>query len=422
MTSLAGQHTDADLKATLAQLDSPQAWLMVAVSFVALFTVYGVAYSFGAFFKSMAHEFGAGPGATSAVFSTTVFVWGVLGWPAGHLADRFGPRPIIIIGAIAIGVGLLMTAYIEHLWVAYLTYGIGVGVGIACGYVPTVAVVGGWFLHRRTTALGIAVAGIGCGTLFVSPIAAALIQRLGWRHTFLVFGLVSATVLIGCAVVVKRPPVHVAVAPFNIREAIATPAFRLLYLSSVLSSMGLFTPFVFLPAFARDHGATEVAAATLVGLIGGASVVGRMGLGALADRVGVVRLYRFCYLVVGLSFVLWLIANSYAVLVMFALILGVGYGGYVALSPAVLAHFYGTQRLGSVLGALYTSGGIGVLMGPPVAGFIIGHSGYRWAIAFSLAAGMAAFLSLLPLDEKSQHAPASASVPPAVSPSLKGRS
>ena len=57
----------------------------------------------------MAHEFGAGPGATSAVFSTTVFVWGVLGWPSGHLADRFGPRPVIIVGAIAIGIGLLMT-------------------------------------------------------------------------------------------------------------------------------------------------------------------------------------------------------------------------------------------------------------------------------------------------------------------------
>jgi MFS family permease len=403
MTPPAAHTAEADLKLTLAQLDSPQAWLMVAVSFVALFTVYGVAYSFGAFFKSMAQEFHAGPGATSAVFSTTVFVWGVLGFPSGHLADRFGPRPIIILGAVAIGVGLVMTASIEHLWAAYFTYGIGVGVGIACGYVPTVAVVGGWFLRRRNTALGIAVAGIGCGTLFVAPIAAALIQRIGWRHTFIVFGLVSATVLLGCALVVKRPPVHVALAPFKIREAIATPVFRLLYLSSLLSSMGLFTPFVFLPAFARDHGASEVAAATLVGLIGGASVVGRMGLGAIADRVGVVRLYQFCYLVVGLSFVLWLVANSYAVLVVFALVLGVGYGGYVALSPAVLAHFYGTQRLGSVLGALYTSGGVGVLMGPPVAGFIIGHSGYRWAIAFSLAAGMASFFALLPLADKSQQ-------------------
>src|ERR1022692_2173082 len=101
MSSPFEQPAEAHLKATIAQLDSPQAWLVVAVWFVALFTVYGVAYSFGAFFKPMAHEFGAGPSATSAVFSITVCLWSVLGWPAGHIADRIGPRPVVIIGAIA---------------------------------------------------------------------------------------------------------------------------------------------------------------------------------------------------------------------------------------------------------------------------------------------------------------------------------
>ena len=380
-------------------IDSSRGWAMVAASFVATFTVFGIAYSFGAFFKSMAHEFGAGPSATSAVFSITACLWSILGWPAGHFADKFGARPIIVLGAIAMGVGLVMTSFINHLWVGYFTYGIGVGAGIACGYVPTIAVVGGWFLKRRNTALGIAVAGIGCGTLVVAPISAALIERIGWRATFEVMGIASAVILGACAIVIKAPPVHVAPAPFKVREAIGTPAFGVLYISSVLLSMGLFTPFVFLPVFARDHGASEVAAATLVGLIGGASVVGRMGLGAIADRLGVVRLYQLCILVVALSFALWLIAHAYSTLVIFALVLGLGYGGYVALSPAVLAHFFGTHRLGSVLGALYTSGGIGVLMGPPVAGFLIAHRGYRWAIAFSLLTGCASYLMLLLLKE-----------------------
>src|SRR5580658_4816903 len=190
--SSTAQTADLELASTVAQLDSPQAWLMVAVSFTALFTVYGVAYSFGAFFKPMAHEFGAGPSATSAVFSITVCMWAVLGWPAGHLADRIGPRPVIIFGAIAIGLGLATTSLIDRLWLGYITYGVGVGVGIACAYVPTVAVVGGWFLRRRNTALGLAVAGIGCGTLFVAPIAAALIQRIGWRQTYVVFAIASA--------------------------------------------------------------------------------------------------------------------------------------------------------------------------------------------------------------------------------------
>src|SRR5262249_55519588 len=183
----------------------------------------------------------------------------------------------------------------------------------------TIAVVGGWFMRRRNTALGLAVAGIGCGTLAVAPLAAALIQRFGWRTTYVILGIASTAILVACGMAMKRPPVHVTPVPFRIREAIRTPAFGVLYLSSLISSMGLFTPFVFLPAFARDHGASEVAAATLVGIIGGASVVGRMGLGTLADRLGVVRLFMGCYLVVALSFVLWLFPRAYPLLVGFPL-------------------------------------------------------------------------------------------------------
>lgn len=397
-----------------AELDSPQAWLMVAMSFVSTFTVFGIAYSFGAFFKPMAAEFGAGPETTSAVFSITACVWSVMGWPSGHYADKFGPRPVLIAGALAIGAGLVMTSMIDRLWLGYLTYGVGVGFGVACGYVPTIAVVGGWFLRRRNTALGIAVAGIGCGTLVVAPLAAALIVRLGWRETNVVLGIASALMLLGCAAAVKKPPVHVAPAEFRIGEAIRTPAFGILYLSSLLSSMALFVPFVFLPAFARDQGASEVAAATLVGLIGGASVVGRMGLGAVADRAGVMRLYLACFLILSLSYGIWLIAHSYSMLVIFAIVMGVGYGGYVALSPAVVAELFGTQRMGTLLGAYYTGGGVGALIGPPVAGLVIARSGgYRGAIALSFIIAIASFLVLIPLERVARKRALSGSRQPA---------
>ena len=161
---------------SLELFDSPRAWRMVAAAFVAMCAVYGVAYSFGAFFKPMAVEFGAHRSATSAVFSITVLVWCVLGPLTGHLSDRFGPRIVVATGAVVMGLGLALTSMIDRLWLGYLTYGLGVGVGVACAYVPMVAVVGGWFLRRRNTALGIAVAGIGFGTVFGAPIAAALID------------------------------------------------------------------------------------------------------------------------------------------------------------------------------------------------------------------------------------------------------
>src|SRR5271169_6337733 len=166
---------------SLELFDSPRAWRMVAAAFVAMCAVYGVAYSFGAFFKPMAAEFGARRSATSAVFSITVLVWCFLGPVTGHLSDRFGPRIVVATGAVVMSIGLALTSMIDRLWLGYITYGIGVGVGVACAYVPMVAVVGGWFIRRRNTALGIAVAGIGFGTVCGAPLSAALISHLGWR-------------------------------------------------------------------------------------------------------------------------------------------------------------------------------------------------------------------------------------------------
>src|SRR6185437_12448531 len=93
----------------------------------------------------------------------------------------------------------------------YITYGVGVGVGTACSYVPTLAIVGGWFTKRRNTALGIAVAGTGCGTLLIPPVAAALIERYGWRVTNVFFGGGAAVLLSACAAVAERPPLAVSV-------------------------------------------------------------------------------------------------------------------------------------------------------------------------------------------------------------------
>ena len=393
-----GAHESREVLPSLELFDSPRAWRMVAAAFVAMCATYGVAYSFGAFFKPMAAEFGAQRSATSAVFSITVLVWCVLGPITGHLSDRFGPRIVVATGAIAMGLGLALTSMIDRLWLGYLTYGLGVGVGVACAYVPMVAVVGGWFIRRRNTALGIAVAGIGFGTIFGAPIAAALITHLGWRGTYVVFAIATTTILLGCAWVVERPPVHVTPSRVQLRDALRSPAFGILYASSVTISIVIFVPFVYLPSFAHDRGVSEFASAALVGIIGGASVVGRMGLGSMADRAGVVRLYQASFLVLALSYGIWLTATSYPMMVAFALVMGAGYGGYVALSPAVIAHLFGTQRMGTMLGALYTSGGIGAMVGPPLVGLIIDRTGsYRVAIAAALAIALAAVAMLIPL-------------------------
>lgn len=369
---------------------------MVAVAFVSMFTVFGVSYSFGAFFEPMADEFGASPGATSVVFSITAFVYFLLGSVSGVAVDRYGPRRVLAVGAVAMGVGLVGTGQVQSLWVGYLTYGFGVGIGVACGYVPMVTVVSGWFEARRGAALGVAVSGIGLGTVTAAPLAAALIDRYGWRTTYVVFGIASALILVVCAALSTPPPTSLGppTSASRLGPTMRTRPFRMLYLSTLLLSLALFVPFVFLVPFAEGNGIGKVAAAALVGVIGGASIAGRLVIGPLADRVGHLVAFRVCFLLIGASFALWLVGGAYGVLVGFAVVLGVGYGGFVALSPAVIAGLFGTDGLGGLIGLTYTAAAFGGLVGPPFAGLVIDATSYPWAIAASMALGLASWAAL----------------------------
>ncbi|HVL85109.1 MAG TPA: MFS transporter, partial [Pseudonocardia sp.] len=381
-----------------ARTDSAAGWTTVAAAFVAMGVVFGVAYSFGAFFAPMAAEFGAGSGATSAVFSLTAFCFFLLGSVSGRAVDRFGPRPVLLVGAAALLIGLWLTARVQELWVGYLTYGLGVGIAVACGYVPMVAVVGAWFERRRALALALAVAGIGVGTLVGAPLAAALIDDHGWRRTHVLFGVVGAVVLVVCALVARRPPPATGAAALPVRALVRSRAFGALYAATVLASLALFVPFVFLPSSAVRIGVTPVAGAALVGVIGVASVLGRVVLGALADRLGRIRTYQACYAVVAASFPIWFLAGSYGALLAFAVVLGIGYGGWIALQPAVIAEIFGLRGLGGVVGLVYTAAGFGALLGPPLAGVLVDVTGgYGAAIVVSGVFAAGSFVALLPL-------------------------
>jgi len=379
-------------------LDSSRGWVTVGAAFVAMVAVFGVAYSFGAFFAPMAAEFGTGSGATSLVFSITACCWFLLGSVSGRAVDRVGPRPVLLIGAVALAGGLLATSAAQQLWVGYLGYGLGVGVAVACGYVPMVAVVSGWFERRRALAVGVAVAGIGVGTLAGAPLAATLIAEYGWRRAHLLLALGGSVLLVVAAVAARRPPRSVGEEPWALRDVVRTREFRAMYVATLLASIALFVPFVYLPTAALANGVSPVAAAALIGVIGVASVVGRLVIGALADRVGRVRTFQASFAVLAASFLIWLVGGSWPWLSAFAVVLGTGYGGWIALQPTVLAQLFGTRGLGGLVGLVYTAAGVGALIGPPLAGVLVDATGgYRWAIAAAGVAGLGAFVALLPL-------------------------
>ena len=266
------------------RVDSSTGWVVAATAFVGLFVVFGIAYSFGAFFDSMAEEFGTGKGATALMFSITTAGYFGLGVFSGRATDRYGPRPLMLVGAVMLGVGLLMMSRVESIWVGYVTYGVGVGVAVACVYVPMVATVGGWFVRQRTAALGIAVAGIGLGTLGLAPLSGRLIDAHGWRTAYVVLGVGGAAVLLLASVGARRPPVDLTQPTVPLGRIVRDRGFVILYVSIVLLSSALFVPFVFIKTYATDEGIDAGPAAALVGIIGASSVVGRLGLAALGSR------------------------------------------------------------------------------------------------------------------------------------------
>lgn len=383
-------------------IDSTRAWFVVGATFFSSFVTLGIAYSFGAFFSDMAEEFDSTRAGTSIIFGITTFAFFWLSLITGRLSDRIGPRKVLLGGAVCLLVGLLATSRVQSLTLGYLTYGAGVGIAAATGYIPMVATVGGWFVRHRATAVGLAVAGIGAGTLVMSPLSAALVDRYGWRDTYVMLAIGGSAVLVVCAFFVERPPGVSGPQPARFRDALASTVFRQLHVSALCSGLALFVPFVFVGQYAKERGVGSVAAAVLIGVMGGASILARIGFGSAVRRFGSVRLYRASFALLAFSFLIWLAAgSSYVLLIGFVVVLGVGYGGFVALSTIVVAERLGVAGLGSTLGMFYTSQGLGGLLGPPIAGAIIDSTGsYRPAILVCFGLECLALLLLrgLPLD------------------------
>ena len=356
-----------------------------------MFTVFATAYSFGTFVRPMAEEFHAGRGATAFVFAITAFAYFGLGAITGPLVQRVGPRRMILFGGTVQVVGMLITTRVHALWQAYLSYGVGVGVGVACGYVPMVAVVGGWFVKRRALAIGVAVSGIGMSSLLGAPIAARLIKAHGWRDAYLVFAIATAVLLALVAALVRTPPSFGVASPFTLGSAVRTRTFALLYGALVLSSITLFNVFVNLIPYAEDHGIAKVRAATLLSALGGASVVGRNALALLARRVGTLATYGVSIFVMGAAQALWLVAHeSFGVLLVFAVVFGVAYGGLIALGPILLAELVGPEQLGGLAGVNYTAAAVGALFGPTVGAWLVDRTGgYTLSTSLGLVLGLA---------------------------------
>lgn len=381
---------------------------MTGLAFAAMFVSVGTGFSYGALVLPVARDLGLPQGVAAGVFAVTIMTFFLAGAPAGMLSDRVGARWVLAFGSAALGGGLLVTSRAESAAGLYVGHGLLVGLGMASTFIPLTVVVSSSFQRRRAMALGIAVSGIGVGTLVMAPLIALLIGLLGWRQAYAALAVGCGLVLLVAALLVVRPRHHVhhTEGP-PLTDSLRSRAYRWLYVAQVLLSVAIFIPFSHLPAYAEDAGNDAVTAAGLVGVIGAASVVGRLALGSVADRIGVLRTYRWCFFAIGASFVFWLWPGAdYPVLLLHAALLGVGYGGFVALLPAVLAERFGLAGLGGLLGIMYTANVLGAGLGPLAMGLLIETFGYLPAGVAGLLCGVAATALLGLVDGADVSAPA----------------
>jgi MFS family permease len=360
-------------------------WLVVAAAFAVTFVGFGSAYTFSAFLESLQRDFGASRGSVSLVFSLAGFLYFGLGIISGPLADRYGSRCLAVAGMLLIGLGLAAVSAARNLIEVYAAYGLGVGLGVGFAYVPAVGAVQRWFVRRRGFASGLAVSGIGVGTLVMPPLATLLIETFGWRDAYLALGILAAVIGGGMALLLENDPRARGLNPdgdplapgassaqakgASIREAIRSPHFMALYAACLVCSFGVFAPFVHLVPYAGDHGVPASSAVLLLGVIGIGSTAGRFFLGGIADRIGRQSALLLSFIGMAIALALWVVSTSFWPLAGFAFVYGMIYGAWVAVLPAVVMDYFGGRHVSGIIGILYTSVAFGTLIGPSAAGF-----------------------------------------------------
>ena len=394
-------------------------WVMVVMAACIMATHALVFYAFGVFLKPLTVEFNWERGALSGAFSIALLLVGPFSILSGRLSDKYGPRILVTISGLSLGVGFLLMSQINSLWQVYLIWGLSMGVGISCSFVPIISTIPRWFTKKRGIAIGIAVAGFGLGGVIVPPLAQWLISAFGWRQAYLILGLITFIVVIPLAQFMKHSPQRVGLKPYgedetiedehslvteglSITQAIKTSRFWVWGLILFCFFFCIQVTIVHIVPHAVDIGVSPIIAASITSIIAGCSVIGKLSTGFLSDKVGSRLLLIACISLATLALLWLLFAKEIWMLYIFAVIFGIGYGGIVLLQTVISAELFGLGSLGMVLATLMFCGTIGGALGAPLAGSIFDITG-SYGLAFLICViicALAIILSLILLKAK----------------------
>jgi MFS family permease len=390
-------------------------WWIVVIS-IGILTTYGLTmYSFGVFLKPMTMELNWDRGAISGALSVTILVSGGAGIVCGRLSDRYGPRPIVAIGGLLNGMSFLLTSQISALWHVYLTWGVLMGIGSAFCFIPVMSIIPRWFTKRRGIAMGLVMAGSALGGVIAPLLTQWLISTSGWRYAYIVLGIIILIITIPLSQFMRHSPQQVGLKPYgedeiiedkqpqssameglSLSQAIRTSRFWLFGLIQVGFFFCMVSVMVHIVPHATDIGIPEVTAAGILSFISGIGIIGRLGIGFVADRIGS-RLSLTVCLVLIIVAVIWLLfVNEIWMFYVFAVAFGLANGGFMTLLTLVTAELFGLVSLGIILGGLTFVGLIGEAVGAPLSGTIFDITG-SYRIAFLICIGICAAAIILSL-------------------------
>ncbi|KAK9767848.1 hypothetical protein K7432_002030 [Basidiobolus ranarum] len=347
-------------------------WVVVFSSFLFHFVVLGVQYSWGIYQQHyLSHTYAGRVSASSLSLVGTIGAGAmpICGIVTGRLADKYGYKLIAFCGTIGISLGLILASFATEVWHLYLTQGLLYGVGSSLCFFPAISVPSQWFKQKRGLAVGIAVSGSGVGGLALVPLTSKLISSLGYQWALRITGIFSFVLLsVACLLLRTRLKVQVTGPIFDI-ELFKNLKFIVMWCGGAIFSFGYLIPIYYIPEYASSINLSVSTGALIVGLLNGASALGRIILGSAADKFGRLNLLVICMVVGALSTLLiWTNSSSFAPLLIFALLFGFTAGGFISLFPVVIASIFGLDQLATVTGLIYASTGVGNLAGSPTAG------------------------------------------------------
>jgi MFS family permease len=366
-----------------------------ATGFLSLFSLIGIMfYGLPFFYDFWVTDFGwSRATVTSGIAMGKIIVGPIFGFAAGWIIDRFGPRRLMLSGIVMGGIALAGLSMMTSLWQFYLFYFFN-ALGYMCGGpLPNQVLISRWFKKSRGKAMGIAYLGVGVGGMLVPQMAKWLNYHLGWHEALLILGILMVVIAFPMIWFVKENPAETredeTTQPLPpISHILRGWPFYLLVIGSMCSIGAVSGTSQNLKLyFSIDLHYTQAQAANIMSIVLGASIVGRLFMGWLADRIAKKYVMIMIYALVAIAIPLLYLAETPGVIYLFAFLFGVALGGDYMIIPLMAAELFGVKVMGRVMGLVITADGLGEAFGPMLAAWLRDTTG-------SYANGFAALIVL----------------------------